>query len=175
MGRDPLPGGGRPTWLGCVVQLCSPLGRSAFGMAEETGRLINEAIKGGAQDDLGLGKAIGRALGEMKPPYAAYSLLHVAYTACVPVTVHVTVGADIIHDTRTQMAATGAATYRDFSSVYRARPRPQWGWCLPELRLGGDAARSVSQSCDVTVTSAIRCATSTLQRRTSISCSITDR
>ncbi len=39
------------------------LGAGAFGMAEETGRLINEAIKHGAQDDLGLGEAVGARAG----------------------------------------------------------------------------------------------------------------
>jgi hypothetical protein len=94
------------------------LGAGAFGMAEETGRLINEAIKRGAQDDLGLGEAVGRALTEMKPPHAAYSLLHAAYGAHVPVTVHVTIGADIIHlHPHADGAAIGAATHRDFRLI----------------------------------------------------------
>jgi len=38
------------------------LGSGSFGMAEETGRLINEAVRAGAKDDIGMGEAIGRAL-----------------------------------------------------------------------------------------------------------------
>jgi len=94
------------------------LGAGAFGMAEETGRLINEAIKRGAADDLGVGESIGRSLAEMSPPYAAYSLLHATYVARVPVTVHVTIGTDIIHlHPHADGAALGAATHRDFRLI----------------------------------------------------------
>src|SRR5262245_39788615 len=52
------------------------LGSGAFGMAEETGRLINEAINRGAAGDCGIGESTGQALVEMKPQYADYSILH---------------------------------------------------------------------------------------------------
>lgn len=91
------------------------LGAGAFGMAEETGRLINEAIRRGAADDIGLGEAVGRALAEMTPPYGEYSLLHEAYKLKIPVTVHVTLGADIIHlHPHADGAAIGATSHRDF-------------------------------------------------------------
>jgi hypothetical protein len=94
------------------------LGAGAFGMAEETGRLINEAIKQGAADGVGLGEAVGRALAEMNPPHAAYSLLHAAYQSRVPVTVHPTVGADIIHlHPHADGAAIGATAHRDFRLI----------------------------------------------------------
>jgi hypothetical protein len=91
------------------------LGSGAFGMAEETGRLINEAIRRGAAEDCGIGESIGRALVEASPQYADYSILHAAYLLKIPVTVHVTVGTDIIHiHPHADGAAIGAATYRDF-------------------------------------------------------------
>ncbi len=91
------------------------LGSGAFGMAEETGRLINEEIRGGAAEDCGIGESIGRALVEMNPQYADYSILHAAYLLKIPVTVHVTIGTDIIHiHPHADGAAIGAATYRDF-------------------------------------------------------------
>ncbi len=91
------------------------LGSGAFGMAEETGRLINEAIKRGVADDCGVGETVGRALVEMKPQYADYSILHTAYLLKIPVTVHVTIGTDIIHiHPHADGAAIGAASYRDF-------------------------------------------------------------
>jgi hypothetical protein len=91
------------------------LGSGAFGMAEETGRLINEAIKRGVGDDCGMGEATGRELVEMKPQFADYSILHAAYLLKIPVTVHVTIGTDIIHiHPQADGAAIGAATYRDF-------------------------------------------------------------
>jgi len=91
------------------------LASGAFGMAEETGRLINEAIRRGAAEDCGVGESIGRALVEMNPQYADFSILHAAYLLKIPVTVHVTIGTDIIHiHPHADGAAIGAATYRDF-------------------------------------------------------------
>jgi hypothetical protein len=91
------------------------LGSGSFGMAEETGRLINEAIRRGAAEDCGVGESIGRALVEMTPQYADFSILHAAYLLKIPVTAHVTIGTDIIHiHPHADGAAIGAATYRDF-------------------------------------------------------------
>ena len=91
------------------------LASGAFGMAEETGRLINEAIRRGAAENCGVGESMGRALVEMNPQYADFSILHAAYLLKIPVTVHVTIGTDIIHiHPHADGAAIGAATYRDF-------------------------------------------------------------
>lgn len=91
------------------------LGSGNFGMAEETGRLINEAIKAGASDQIGMGEAVGRLLHSMRPAHADRSLLYAAYKAKVPVTVHVAIGTDIldIHP-GADGASTGQTTYRDF-------------------------------------------------------------
>ncbi|MBO0857095.1 MAG: hypothetical protein J2P21_01295 [Chloracidobacterium sp.] len=94
------------------------LGSGAFGMAEETGRLINEAIKHGVVDDCGMGESVGRALVKMNPQYADYSILHAAYQLKIPVTVHATIGTDIIHiHPHADGAAIGEATYRDFRLI----------------------------------------------------------
>lgn len=93
----------------------SALGAGEFGMAEETGRLLNEAIKCGAQEDCGVGEAVGQMLVEMQPPHAEFSLLHEAYQRRVPVTAHLTIGADIIHlHPQADGAALGTTTHRDF-------------------------------------------------------------
>jgi len=93
----------------------SALGSGAFGMAEETGRLLNEAIKCGAADVLGIGESVGRMLNAAKPPHGEFSLLHEAYKQRVPVTAHVTIGTDIIHiHPHADGAAIGATSYRDF-------------------------------------------------------------
>jgi deoxyhypusine synthase len=73
------------------------LGQGRFGMAQETGELINQAINQGAAEGLGLGKAVGKKLVELAPPYIEYSLLATAYNLNIPVTVHVALGTDIIH------------------------------------------------------------------------------
>ena len=91
------------------------LGEGQFGMAEETGRLINEAIGEGYRDGLGLGEALGRALHRLDPPYKAFSLLHAAYAERVPVTGHISLGADITHlHPSASGAAIGATSHRDF-------------------------------------------------------------
>jgi hypothetical protein len=87
----------------------------AFGMAEETGRGINQAIHEGAADGLGIGESLGRHLADLNPPFGKYSLLLQAYLRNLPVTVHVTIGADIIHNhPSVSPAAIGEGTYRDF-------------------------------------------------------------
>jgi hypothetical protein len=91
------------------------LGDGRFGMAEETGRLINAAISEGFRDGLGLGEAVGRALHRLDPPYKAFSLLHAAYAERVPVTVHISLGADITHiHPSASGEAIGATSHRDF-------------------------------------------------------------
>jgi hypothetical protein len=91
------------------------LGAGQFGMAEETGRMINEAISAGAADAIGMGEAVGRMLESLKPAHADKSLLHSAYQAGVPVTVHVAIGTDIVHIHPTADGAhTGKTTHQDF-------------------------------------------------------------
>jgi hypothetical protein len=87
----------------------------AFGMAEETGKGINQAIREGVADGLGIGESLGRHLAELNPPFGKFSLLLQAYLRNIPVTVHVTIGADIIHNhPSVSPAAIGEGTHRDF-------------------------------------------------------------
>ena len=91
------------------------LGQGAFGMAEETGRILNDAINKGACDDIGLGEAVGQVLVELQPKFAVYSLLHAAYQNKIPVTVHATIGTDIIHlHPNADGASIGKTSHRDF-------------------------------------------------------------
>ncbi|MFN7622325.1 MAG: hypothetical protein ACK5RS_04180 [Acidobacteriota bacterium] len=91
------------------------LGSGDFGMAEETGRLINEAIRDGVASSCGVGESVGRLLVETEPPFGDYSYLHEAYRRRIPVTAHLTIGADIIHlHTAADGSALGAASHRDF-------------------------------------------------------------
>lgn len=91
------------------------LGSGTFGMAEETGRLINEAVTAGAKDNIGMGEAIGRRLQLLQPVHADKSLLHAAYEARVPITVHVAVGTDIVHiHPSADGASIGRTTQQDF-------------------------------------------------------------
>ncbi|HEX8180811.1 MAG TPA: hypothetical protein VF525_14775 [Pyrinomonadaceae bacterium] len=91
------------------------LGAGAFGAAEETGRLLNEAAQAGARAQVGLGEALGRRLAEMQPPHAHLSLLCAAYAARVPFTAHLSIGADIAHfHPSVDGASLGATTHTDF-------------------------------------------------------------
>ncbi|HLG16040.1 MAG TPA: hypothetical protein VJH03_16275 [Blastocatellia bacterium] len=91
------------------------LGSGSFGMAEETGRVLNEAAKRGASDGLGMGETAGRQLLEMAPPHASKSLLYQAYDAAVPVTVHVAIGTDIVHiHPSADGASIGQTSLHDF-------------------------------------------------------------
>jgi hypothetical protein len=91
------------------------LGEGAFGAAEETGRLLNDAARQGAADSIGLGEAMGRALISLNPKHAGLSLLCAAYEARIPFTAHVAIGADIAHfHPNADGAALGATTHTDF-------------------------------------------------------------
>jgi hypothetical protein len=85
-----------------------------FGLWEETGR-INQAIQQGAHEGLGLGEAVGRMIEEERFPHRGVSILAAGYRLQVPVTVHVGIGYDIIHEHPScDGAALGATSYRDF-------------------------------------------------------------
>jgi hypothetical protein len=91
------------------------LSEGAFGGADETGRLLNGAAREGANDQIGLGEATGRALSAMNPKLADYSLLCAAYQARIPFTAHLTIGGDIGHfHPQADGAALGATTHTDF-------------------------------------------------------------
>ncbi|MGC8758543.1 MAG: hypothetical protein ACP5UT_03540 [Bryobacteraceae bacterium] len=96
------------------VEAVLPDGR--FGSAEETGRLMNEAIAAAARDGIGMGEALGAALDRLAPAqFAPFSLLLQAWRRSVPVTVHVALGTDTPHThPAASGAAIGAASHQDF-------------------------------------------------------------
>ena len=91
------------------------LGEGNFGMAEETGKLLNTAISDGAKQGMGMGRSIGAMLIREGFPYNHLSLLARAYELNVPVTVHVAIGTDIIHfHPNADGAAIGETSHLDF-------------------------------------------------------------
>jgi hypothetical protein len=106
------------------------LGDGTFGMAEETGREMNEALLAGAQLGMGFGEALGYALSrrdDLKSPDR--SLLLQAYSRGVPVGVHAAMGCEIIHQhPSADGGAIGECSLRDFRRLAEA---------LPSLHRGG--------------------------------------
>jgi len=85
-----------------------------FGMAEETGRFLNDSIRKARKEE-GLGAAVGRAIEEARLPNRKLSILAAGVQLDVPVTVHVAIGTDIIHmHPSADGAAIGAGSLRDF-------------------------------------------------------------
>src|SRR5438552_12842911 len=85
-----------------------------FGLWEETGQM-NNAIRSGAKAGLGLGEALGRAILDGPFPHKDVSVLAAGVRLGVPVTVHVGVGYDILHEhPNCDGAALGQTSYQDF-------------------------------------------------------------
>jgi hypothetical protein len=101
-----------------------------FGLWQETGEL-NDWIAEAAQMGLGLGENVGRRIAESNFPHRDLSVLAAAYRAGVPVTVHVGIGYDILHEhPNCDGAATGAASYRDFLIFAKTMERLEGGAML---------------------------------------------
>jgi hypothetical protein len=104
------------------------LGPGRFGMAEETGRVLNDVIRRASSERQGIGQAVGRHLSEQDPAYADRSLTAAAHRLGIPVTVHVAVGTDIIHmHPNASGAAIGDASLRDFRYFCSCVARLQGG------------------------------------------------
>jgi hypothetical protein len=91
------------------------LGGGDFGVAEETGRTINEAVREGVAKGWGFGRALGERLLALKPPHLDRSVFAAAARLGIPATVHMAVGTDIYHmHPAFDGAAAGEASARDF-------------------------------------------------------------
>ena len=91
------------------------LADGSFGMAEETGAFLNRAARTAADENRGLGEIVGREIWERRLRYRETSLFATAWRLGVPATVHVAIGADIIHmHPAADGAAIGQATMYDF-------------------------------------------------------------
>lgn len=85
-----------------------------FGLWEETGRM-NDVIRAAARDGLGMGEALGQAVLDGPFPHKDLSVLAAGVRLGVPVTVHVGVGYDILHEhPNCDGAAVGQTSYQDF-------------------------------------------------------------
>jgi deoxyhypusine synthase len=91
------------------------LADGSFGMAEETGAFLNRAARLAAEENRGLGEVVGREIVRARLRYRDASIFAAAYRAGTPATVHVALGADIIHmHPAADGGAIGKATMADF-------------------------------------------------------------
>lgn len=101
-----------------------------FGLWQETGRL-NDVAAEAARTGMGLGEAFGRFIAESGLTYSADSILAAGWRLRVPVTVHVGIGQDIIHEhPNCDGAAYGAASYTDFLVFTQSLAQLQGGALL---------------------------------------------
>jgi deoxyhypusine synthase len=94
------------------------LKNGSFGMGKETADFINQAVKDGVTEGLGLGNAVAKNISEAKLAHKNLSLLYNAYKYKVPVCVFVGIGTDIIHQHPSFNAAlTAEGSLRDFHTL----------------------------------------------------------
>ncbi len=110
-------------WGGTSEDVQAGLRDGTFGMAEETGREMNEAFIRGQSEQWGMGESLARALDAKELAHPELSLLGIADELEVPLTVHAAIGAEIIHQ---HPAASGAAigdtSHRDFRRFAASLP-----------------------------------------------------
>ena len=120
---------------GTSEDVAAGLKDGTFGMAEETGREMNAAIREGHTMGWGMGEALARYLiGKKDVPGRDHCLLVTGFELGVPVTVHAAVGTDIIHQhPHADGAATGDTTMRDFRRLAGAVPSLHQGGVVLNL------------------------------------------
>ena len=101
---------------GTSEDVAAGLRDGTFGMAEETGRGLNEAFVAGMRHGWGMGESVARALEAAGPlAHPEHSIILAAHRHWIPVTVHAAVGAEIIHQhPAADGAAIGDTSHRDF-------------------------------------------------------------
>lgn len=91
------------------------LNDGSFGMVDETGRMMNAALADGVARGLGAGRALGEKA--LSFPNKHLSIMAAGAELDAPVTVHIAIGTDIIHQhPTTNGAVLGEASYRDFQT-----------------------------------------------------------
>lgn len=100
---------------GTSEDVAAGLKDGTFGMADETGREMNEAFVEGGKSGQGMGECLAAALESAKLVHPELSILLNASRNDIPVTVHAAIGAEVIHQHPTANgAAIGDTSHRDF-------------------------------------------------------------
>jgi deoxyhypusine synthase len=100
----------------------------SFGMVEETGKKMNDAINDAAKKNLGYGHAIGELIGNLNSKNKENSLLYQAYKNNIPATVHVAIGNDTIHQHPScNGESIGKTSYLDFKTFTKTLSQSKEG------------------------------------------------
>ena len=102
----------------------------SFGMWEETGRWMNEAIQHGSESGVGYGMALARYIDAFPErfPFKDDCVFYQAYKSGIPATYHIALGTDIIHQHPTvDFAAIGQTSGQDFITLCRSVSRLDGG------------------------------------------------
>lgn len=103
----------------------------SFGMIDETGRLMNQALRAGVDQGIGAGRALGQAIVTGSFTNRQLSMLHEGVTSDIPVTVHIAIGTDIIHQhPSADGSVLGEASYLDFKKFAAVVARLEGGVVL---------------------------------------------
>ncbi|MEI8176859.1 MAG: hypothetical protein WCG78_08345, partial [Candidatus Omnitrophota bacterium] len=90
----------------------------SFGMARETAEFINGAVNTGCLLGFGIGEVVGKRIIEARFKNERLSILAAGRRLKVPVTAHVAIGTDIIHQhPSADGAAIGEGSMNDFKSL----------------------------------------------------------
>jgi hypothetical protein len=101
-----------------------------FGLWQETAQM-NDVIRAGAIAGLGLGETLGRAILDGPFPHKEISVLAAGVRLGLPVTVHVGIGYDIVHEhPNCDGAALGQTSYQDFLILTETITRLEGGVLL---------------------------------------------
>ncbi|MBV6341324.1 deoxyhypusine synthase family protein [Candidatus Magnetobacterium casense] len=107
-------------FMGCTSEdVASELCHGTFGMAEETGVMLNMAISDGVTQGLGLGSSIGRFIAsDSRITDRSISIFATAFDLNIPITVHVAIGTDILHmHPEANGSNIGEGSMRDFRTL----------------------------------------------------------
>jgi hypothetical protein len=77
--------------------VATSLSKGRFGMNRRTAQFLNQAISRGVYRGLGLGEAVGQAMIRQRLPFKNLSIIYQAIRSKIPVTIHIAIGTDIIH------------------------------------------------------------------------------
>ena len=102
----------------------------SFGMWEQTGRWMNEALRRGVKAGCGYGESIARYIDAHRSrfPYREQCVAYMAWKFGVSATYHIAMGTDIIHQhPSVDFGAIGTATGRDFHTMVNAVSRLDGG------------------------------------------------